>query len=102
MNAPPFAFDLAERGWLPDPLIRIGIRSIVRERLDEISAGDAAQALAVKRALYRRFRRGPIAVLPDLANEQHYEVPPGVLRGGPRSDHLKYSGCHWPAKASPT
>jgi cyclopropane-fatty-acyl-phospholipid synthase len=38
--------------------------------------------------------RSPIALVPELANEQHYEVPPeffSLVLG----DRAKYSCCHW-------
>jgi cyclopropane-fatty-acyl-phospholipid synthase len=31
---------LAERGWLPDPLVRMGIRRLVQARLDDEDRGD--------------------------------------------------------------
>jgi cyclopropane-fatty-acyl-phospholipid synthase len=82
---------LAEAGWLPDPLIRVGIRSMLRERLrelDRLSPGDPATGLA-------GLRDGPVALLPELANRQHYEVDPELFRLvlGP---HLKYSCGYWP------
>src|SRR5690606_20371392 len=42
----------------------------------------------------RRMRQGPVAPVPEKANEQHYELPPAFFRSalGPR---LKYSCCHW-------
>ena len=45
--------------------------------------------------LLEEFSIGPLAVLPEKANEQHYEVPARLfeLTLGPR---LKYSCCHWP------
>jgi cyclopropane-fatty-acyl-phospholipid synthase len=41
-------------------------------------------------------RRAPVALLPELANEQHYEVPPALFRSV-LGRHLKYSCCYWPA-----
>jgi cyclopropane-fatty-acyl-phospholipid synthase len=37
----------------------------------------------------------PIALVPELANEQHYEVPAGFFEQV-MGDHLKYSCCYWP------
>jgi cyclopropane-fatty-acyl-phospholipid synthase len=37
-----------------------------------------------------------VALLPELANEQHYEVPPALFRSV-LGRHLKYSCCYWPA-----
>lgn len=72
---------LAERGWLPEGLLRFGIRRLVHSRLAEADQSDAFLA---------RLSQGPLAQLPDRANEQHYEVDPALfeLVLGP---HLKYS-----------
>jgi cyclopropane-fatty-acyl-phospholipid synthase len=77
---------LAEAGLVPDRLVRTGIRRMLAERLRELVAVPAAE-----RALFvEECRKGPIALVPELANEQHYEVPPAFFAAvlGPR---LKYS-----------
>ena len=45
-------------------------------------------------AFIREMHRSPVALVPDQANEQHYEVPAAFFREalGPR---LKYSCCLW-------
>jgi cyclopropane-fatty-acyl-phospholipid synthase len=80
-----------EKGWIPDPLIRAGIRRLCRERLREEETGGIAR----KMALIEEMRRVPIAVETHAANRQHYEVPSEFFRLvlGPR---LKYSACYWP------
>jgi cyclopropane-fatty-acyl-phospholipid synthase len=81
--------DLCERGWIPDPLARFGMRRLVAQRLREESAGDPAARHA---AFERELRASPIAVHAQDANAQHYEVPAEFFRLhlGPR---LKYSCC---------
>ena len=51
------------------------------------------------RALVEGMSSGPIAEVPEKANEQHYELPAAFLELilGPR---MKYSGCLWPAGVS--
>jgi cyclopropane-fatty-acyl-phospholipid synthase len=85
------AIELAERGWLPDALIRVGIRSFVRARLEEQRQGGSSAT-----ALAERLKSMPIAVEAATANQQHYEVPPEFfeLVLGRR---LKYSCGYWPA-----
>jgi cyclopropane-fatty-acyl-phospholipid synthase len=81
---------LAEEGWVPEALVRRAIRRMCAERLREArAAGSGAEA-----ALLSALRTGPIAVATELANEQHYEVPPAFFEAvlGPR---LKYSCCEW-------
>lgn len=85
---------LAEAGLVPDLLARAGIRRLLRERLNEIEQADCESSAEAKRALRAQLARGPIALLPDLANEQHYEVPPAFFEQvlGRR---LKYSCALW-------
>jgi cyclopropane-fatty-acyl-phospholipid synthase len=85
------AIDCMERGWVPDPLIRFGIRRLLRERLASLQrAGDGGQ-----QQLLSVLQQGPLAVHTAAANEQHYELPPAFFERvlGPR---LKYSSCYWP------
>ncbi len=85
---------LAERGWMPDALIRFGIRRLCEERLrDETMRVTNTQGGSYRDYL-RSLRESPIAVETKAANEQHYEVPTEFyqLVLGP---HLKYSSCWW-------
>lgn len=86
--------DLAERGLLPDSVVRAGIRAILRERLREIEADDCERQRERHQAFLEEARRSPIALETDAANQQHYEVPAELfeLVLGP---HLKYSCCHF-------
>ncbi len=89
------AIELAEKGRLPDPLIRIGIRRILRSRLASEPTHDCEQQRAAHRRFVNELRSSPIAIVPERANEQHYEVPASFFEVvlGPR---LKYSCCYWP------
>ena len=89
------AMTLVEQGLVPDGLVRLGIRRLLRERLAEIDAGDAAAAAERTQAFIAELRHAPLALLPEKANEQHYEVPAGFFAEvlGP---HRKYSSCWWP------
>ena len=86
-----WATAIAERG-APDSVVRAGIRRTIRARLAAETERDASE----RDAMLARWHHGPIALVPDLANEQHYEVPPEFfeLILGPR---LKYSSCLWPS-----
>jgi cyclopropane-fatty-acyl-phospholipid synthase len=86
---------LIDRGWLPDPLIRAGIRQIVAARLREQEAGGVDAQSARFRQLLSTLAQHPIAVRTDAANHQHYELPPAFFERvlGP---HLKYSSAWWP------
>ncbi len=86
---------LAERGLLPDWVIRIGIRRLLRARLGEIDLFDCeARRIALQRFIDSSWRQ-PIAIHTDEANRQHYEVPAAffeVVLG----KRLKYSSAYWP------
>jgi len=79
---------------VPDPVLRAGSRygALARERHE--SRGGVVGQEERLRALLRRMSSGPIAELPEKANEQHYGLPPEFLGLilGPRR---KYSGCLW-------
>ena len=85
--------DAAERGWLPDPVIRTGIHWLLRTRL----AGERRRPDQLRREQQRfvaELRQSPIALEVDAANQQHYEVPAeffGLVLG----KHRKYSSCLW-------
>ena len=86
--------EMAERRWLPDSLIRYGIRRLDRQRLEEISHTDHATAQAVKQEFIDAIRKSPIAVETRKANEQHYELPPEFFEQV-LGKHLKYSSAFW-------
>jgi cyclopropane-fatty-acyl-phospholipid synthase len=92
---PTLALDrLLEKNLLPDWLIRIGIRRLLRERLREENHGDAGAQQAHLLKLVEELKQSPIAIDTRAANEQHYEVPTRFyqLCLGKR---LKYSGALW-------
>jgi cyclopropane-fatty-acyl-phospholipid synthase len=96
--------ELAERGLLPDSLLRTGIRHMVRTRLrDERALQDRsrtrAQALGDAEARLRNESGAALAVDTDAANEQHYELSPEFFSTwlGP---HLKYSCGFWDEEVS--
>lgn len=85
---------ILERDLLPDPMVRAGIRQILRQRLrDEREPDEARQRQRLERFV-ARLRSSPIAVHTGAANAQHYEVPARFfeLVLGPR---MKYSCALW-------
>lgn len=86
--------ELAEKGWLPDRLIRFGIRRLLARRLQQEHATDPREVDRLKAERIDSFRQGPIAVQQGAANDQHYEVPAAFYTRvlGP---HLKYSSGLW-------
>lgn len=86
---------LAEAGWLPTPLLRVGIRRLLAARLREESRGTCEDWQARRRRFIENAASGPIAIVPEKANEQHYEVPAKFFTKV-MGCRLKYSCCHWP------
>ena len=88
-----FAIDLAEKGWVPDSLIRRGIRSLLRKRLRDAWEGVQGPEMALCEAI-EEFGQGPLAIHTQAANDQHYEVPPRFFQLA-LGRHLKYSSCYY-------
>jgi cyclopropane-fatty-acyl-phospholipid synthase len=86
---------LLEKNLLPDWLIRIGIRRLLRERLRDENQGSAEAQQIHLLKLIAELKQSPVAVETIAANTQHYEVPTRFyqLCLGKR---LKYSGAFWP------
>ncbi len=85
---------LAENGILPDPLIRLGIRRLCEQRLSEASALGPEALEESHQQWIALSTASPIAIVPEKANEQHYEVPPRffeLVLGA----NLKYSSGYW-------
>ncbi|MDT0140078.1 cyclopropane-fatty-acyl-phospholipid synthase family protein [Acidovorax sp. PRC11] len=87
-----------EKGLVPDRLVRHGIRRLLKDRLAELRSGDGAAAAEQTQAFLDRIRSAPLALVPEKANEQHYEIPAEFFARvlGP---HRKYSSCLWPGGA---
>jgi cyclopropane-fatty-acyl-phospholipid synthase len=84
-----------ERGWIPDALIRYGIRQVLKNRLSSLPLDNPKASERYLADFIETITQAPVAVLPEKANEQHYEVPEaffGLVLGALR----KYSCCLWP------
>jgi cyclopropane-fatty-acyl-phospholipid synthase len=88
------AIGWAEMGLLPDRVIRTGIRRLNRRRLADIHADDPGRACTELLAFVESMKQADIAPVPELANEQHYEVPAAFF-GLVMGEHRKYSCCYW-------
>jgi cyclopropane-fatty-acyl-phospholipid synthase len=84
-----------ERGWLPDSVIRFGMRQLLRQRLRDEALDDGELRSQRLNRLLDDLRASPIAIETQAANTQHYEVPAAFFHAhlGP---HLKYSCCLYP------
>jgi cyclopropane-fatty-acyl-phospholipid synthase len=91
MSVLQLGVEAVERGLVPDAMTRVAIRRLCGLRLRDTGQHDAASAQA---GFIDSMRHGPVAPVPHLANEQHYELPPeffGLFLGTRR----KYSCCFW-------
>ncbi len=96
MSLLSLSLEAVERGLIPDVLTRSAIRGLCEQRLRDCDRGnDIANSRALE-AFVESMRVGPIAPVPEKANEQHYELPPEFFAAvlGP---YRKYSSCFWPA-----
>lgn len=86
---------LLEGGFVPDSVIRVAIRRMLRDRLREEDRGSDEANRAKLLAFVDEMKRSPIALRTDSANAQHYEVPAAFFQSvlGPR---LKYSSAFFP------
>jgi cyclopropane-fatty-acyl-phospholipid synthase len=89
------AVDWTETGLVPDSVIRAGIRRLLERKLREIHASDVEKAAIIKNRFVQMMGESPIALVPHLANEQHYEVPAAFF-SEVLGRHRKYSSCYWP------
>jgi cyclopropane-fatty-acyl-phospholipid synthase len=88
------AIGWTEQGLVPDVVIRTGIRRLLKERLAEIFVDDIERVSADTEHFIAMMDQGPIAPVPEKANEQHYEVPSAFF-GAVLGPHRKYSSCFW-------
>ncbi len=90
------AISWTESGLVPDSVIRRGIRRLLERRLEEIRADDSEHAAETLNAFVDMMNSSPVALVPELANEQHYEVPAAFFELA-LGDRRKYSCSVWPA-----
>jgi cyclopropane-fatty-acyl-phospholipid synthase len=98
-TATAVAVDWVEQGLVPDRVVRLAIRRLLKARLAEVRAGDPAAEAALTQAFLAEMRAAPLALVPEKANEQHYEVPAAFF-AAVLGAHRKYSGCWWPEGVS--
>jgi cyclopropane-fatty-acyl-phospholipid synthase len=84
---------LAERGLLPEPVIRFGIRNLLRGRIAQEGQRHADREAALARFV-GEMSGAEVAPVPRLANDQHYEVPAAFFRTV-LGRNMKYSSALW-------
>ena len=87
-----------EAGWIPDALVRVGIRHLCRQRLRAQGDNPEEQQEALH-AVLETCADADLAPLPEAANEQHYELPAAFF-SEVLGKHRKYSCCYWPDRGT--
>jgi cyclopropane-fatty-acyl-phospholipid synthase len=89
-----FPYTLLERDLVPDWLIRVAIRRLLKVRLNDERSATVEGEQARLSAFVTELRRSPVAIHTAEANTQHYELPPeffSLVLG----KHRKYSCCYY-------
>lgn len=86
---------LLDNGYLPQSVIRYGIRRQLQDRLNSVASTSMEAAYYRKMQYVKALRSRAIALDTRMANTQHYEVGTGILKAclGPR---MKYSCALYP------
>jgi len=89
-----YGIEFVERGYVPDNLTRRVIRHLCADRLKDPLQTTSHDRNQARDEFLRSLREGPVALVPEKANEQHYELPAQFFGRmlGPRR---KYSCCHF-------
>lgn len=89
------AMRLVETGFMPDFLIRLGLRALNWARLYSEHRGDLESRGDAVRTLLARLKLSPITVSEEQGARNHYEVPKEFFSRvlGPR---LRYTCCYYP------
>ncbi len=82
---------LAEKGYLPDFILKKAINRILMNRLKEVADANSFKQNS-KLDFFEELKNSAIAISTNDANEQHYEVPASFFKYV-MSDNLKYSCC---------
>lgn len=88
------AVALAERGLVPEALVRFGIRRKLQNVLDRLY-GDGLRDGEGTARFAQELACGPDALEQDRVNRQHYELPPEFFAAF-LGKWRKYSCCYWP------
>jgi cyclopropane-fatty-acyl-phospholipid synthase len=86
--------NLAEKGFLPDLLIRLGIKLLCGQRLSEVNTLGLEALENIHQQWIDLLTESPVAIVPEKANEQHYEVPAQFFELV-LGTNLKYSSGYW-------
>ena len=92
-----FLILLAEKKLIPDFIIRQGIRILLKKRINSLVSNNPEENIQDKIQFIKKMNLSSIAVVPELANDQHYEIP-AEFYNHCLGKHKKYSSCYWDNK----
>lgn len=90
---------LAESPWLPDSLLRFGIRRLLAKTATRARTADPATLQDDIRKWVSTLKQSPVAVHTDAANKQHYELPPAFFEPI-LGNNWKYSSAYYPTAST--
>ena len=85
---------LSEKQLIPDFAIRYGIRTLLKKRLDSLVSNNPETNIQDKIDFIHKMNSSKIALVQELANKQHYEIPANFYKYC-LGKHRKYSSCYW-------
>ena len=89
--------ELAEKKLIPDFIIRQGIRFLLKKRIQSLVSNNLEKNIQNKIKFIEKMNLSSIAEVPELANQQHYEIP-AEFYNYCLGKHKKYSSCYWSEK----
>lgn len=82
------------KGLFPDPILRMGVRTLFRRRLQDEEKVDGEANDQKRLEFLQELRNSPIALETDKANDQHYRVPTEFFNYVLGTE-MKYSCSYW-------
>lgn len=89
-----FILNAIENGYMPYVMERAVVRTLIKQRYLSLSKSDIHQAQILHSQFIDKLKQSPIALVPEKANQQHYEVPAEFFNIA-LGKHKKYSSCIW-------
>ncbi|WP_218944251.1 SAM-dependent methyltransferase [Marinicella rhabdoformis] len=86
--------NMIEKGWVPDVMVRHGIRQLLKVRLTAECRNNPHQAHERYESFLQTLKKSPLAIATDKANEQHYEVDARFYDLA-LGVNKKYSACYY-------
>eukprot|EP01127_Copromyxa_protea_P005514 TRINITY_DN15439_c0_g1_i1.p1 TRINITY_DN15439_c0_g1~~TRINITY_DN15439_c0_g1_i1.p1 ORF type:complete len:355 (-),score=46.19 TRINITY_DN15439_c0_g1_i1:36-1100(-) len=81
---------LAEGGYVPDAIVRLGVQSMLEERLQAEKQSDVVKQMQYKQEFIARLKTQPLAF-----NNEQPEMPTSFYQKTLDQKYLKYSACYF-------